>query len=246
MADLQDGPLQDDLRPGRGDPGRGLYLLSLVEVGTSVTVILAFTVVVGLGVGAFMQVPLVATQNAVRPGDIGSASSAIAFFRTLGGSLGTALFGTIQIRALEEELRGRPAGAGRTARSRVSRTASRGAAGRTARGVHRGRPGRLPVGDTVRDRQPAARAVPEGDTAAGGAPAQPSAVTLAVTGVALSWLADRLENGGSPRLVAAAARLIPAEQAGDDVTRARMASRRILRPLAGQVLLAALTEKEMK
>jgi hypothetical protein len=80
----------------------------------------------------------------------------------------------------------------------------------------------------------------------GGGPTRPSAVTLAVTGVALSWLADRLEQGGSPRLVEAAARLVPADQAGDDVARARAASRQVLRPLAGQILLAALTEKERK
>lgn len=188
----------------------GLYLLSLVEVDTSMAVLMAFTVVVGLGVGGFMQVPLVATQNAVRPGDIGSASSAIAFFRTLGGALGTALFGTVQIRALEEELSGSglPAQAAQLDPELL---------------------GRLPATQL--------RELLEAFTAAvqtvylwaipfaiaslllalflkeiplhGSTPTRPGAVTLAVTGVALTWLADRLEHGGSPRLVAAAARLVP-------------------------------------
>ncbi|WP_433419282.1 MDR family MFS transporter [Microtetraspora malaysiensis] len=228
----------------------GLYLLGLVEIDTSMVLIMAFTVVVGLGVGAFIQVPLVATQNAVRPGDIGTASSAIAFFRTLGGSLGTALFGTIQIRTLEDEL----------ARAGLPTQAAQ-------------------LDPTLLTRLPAAQlhSLLEAFTTAvqavylwaipfavaslllafflkevplrGEVTVRPSAVTLAVTGVALAWLADRLERGHSPRLVAAAARLLPdqgPDGSGDDHVRARLASRRLIRPLAGQVLLAALTEKEKK
>jgi EmrB/QacA subfamily drug resistance transporter len=225
----------------------GLYLLSLVEVDTSTTVLLAFTVVVGLGVGGFMQVPLVATQNAVRPGDIGSASSAIAFFRTLGGSLGTALFGTIQIRALEEELKeaGLPAQAVQLDPDflrQLPATQLRELLEAFTAAVQAVYLWAIPFAIASLLLALFLKEIPlRGDTST-----RPSAVTLAVTGVALSWLADRLEHGGSPRLVAAAARLVPADQAGDEVTRARAASRQILRPLAGRILLAALTEKERK
>ncbi|GAA4225983.1 EmrB/QacA subfamily drug resistance transporter [Streptosporangium album] len=225
----------------------GLYLLSLVEVDTSMAVLMTFTVVVGLGVGGFMQVPLVATQNAVRPGDIGSASSAIAFFRTLGGSLGTALFGTVQIRALEEELRraGLPAQAVQLDPELLKHLPAM-----QLRELHEA--------FTTAVQAVYLWAIPFAIASLllalflkeiplhGRTSTRPGAVTLAVTGVALTWLADRLEHGGSPRLVAAAARLVPADQAGDDATRARVASRQVLRPLAGQVLLAALTEKERK
>ena len=79
----------------------------------------------------------------------------------------------------------------------------------------------------------------------GGGPTRPSAVTLAVTGVALSWLADRLEQGGSPRLVEAAARLAPADQA---VTTSRAPARPPARfsDRWPDRSLAALTEKERK
>ncbi|WP_433222038.1 MDR family MFS transporter [Microtetraspora malaysiensis] len=228
----------------------GLYLLGLVEINTSMVLIMAFTVVVGLGVGAFIQVPLVATQNAVRPGDIGTASSAIAFFRTLGGSLGTALFGTIQIRTLEDELAraGLPAQAAQLDPSLLTRL--------PAAQLHS-----LLEAFTTAVQAVYLWAIPFAVASLllafflkevplrGEVTTRPSAVTLAVTGVALAWLADRLERGHSPRLVAAAARLLPdqgPDGSGDDHVRARLASRRLIRPLAGQVLLAALTEKEKK
>ncbi|WP_067140961.1 MDR family MFS transporter [Microtetraspora malaysiensis] len=228
----------------------GLYLLGLVEIDTSMVLIMAFTVVVGLGVGAFIQVPLVATQNAVRPGDIGTASSAIAFFRTLGGSLGTALFGTIQIRTLEDELAraGLPAQAAQLDPTLLTRL--------PAAQLHS-----LLEAFTTAVQAVYLWAIPFAVASLllafflkevplrGEVTVRPSAVTLAVTGVALAWLADRLERGHSPRLVAAAARLLPdqgPDGSGDDHVRARLASRRLIRPLAGQVLLAALTEKEKK
>ncbi len=237
---------------GAGILAVGLYLLSLVEVDTSRVLLMAFTVVVGLGVGGFMQVPLVATQNAVLPGDIGTASSAIAFFRTLGGSLGTALFGTIQIRTLEEELAraGLPAQAvqldpGMLARLPGAQLHELLEAFTTA--VQAVYLWAIPFAAASLLLALFLKEVPlRGETST-----RPSAVTLAVTGVALAWLADRLERGASPRLLAAAARLVPPDAvpeaaADDDAARARAASRQLLRPLAGQVLLAALVEKESK
>ena len=42
-----------------------------------------------------MQVRVLAVQNSVEPRDLGVATSASTFFRSLGGSFGTALFGAI-------------------------------------------------------------------------------------------------------------------------------------------------------
>ena len=61
-------------------------------------------------------------------------------------------------------------------------------------------------------------------------------------GIALAYMSERLEtaNGESPRLVSAAANLIPEQEGSDydsDGERARLAGQRILRPLAIRLLL---------
>ena len=54
-----------------------------------------FMVVVGVGIGLTMQVVVLATQNAVPKGDLGVATSSINFFRSIGGSVGVAVFGAL-------------------------------------------------------------------------------------------------------------------------------------------------------
>ena len=49
----------------------------------------------GMGLGLTMQVLIVVVQNSVDRSDIGVATSSVAFFRQMGGSFGTALFGAI-------------------------------------------------------------------------------------------------------------------------------------------------------
>jgi hypothetical protein len=60
--------------------------------------------VVGLGIGCIMQTAVLAVQNAVAYQDLGTATSATVFFRLLGGSLGTALFGTVLLNRLQHNL----------------------------------------------------------------------------------------------------------------------------------------------
>jgi len=72
-----------------------LLLLSRLQVDTSLWVISADMVLLGLGLGCVMQVLVLAVQNAVDRRDLGVATSSTAFFRTLGGAFGTALFGAV-------------------------------------------------------------------------------------------------------------------------------------------------------
>jgi DNA-binding MarR family transcriptional regulator len=51
--------------------------------------------VFGVGMGLIMQVLVVAVQNAVSYEDLGVATSSATFFRMIGGSFGTAVFGAI-------------------------------------------------------------------------------------------------------------------------------------------------------
>jgi hypothetical protein len=52
-------------------------------------------VVVGAGLGFFVQVSVLAGQNAVAHRYLGVATGALNFFKTLGGAFGTAIFGAI-------------------------------------------------------------------------------------------------------------------------------------------------------
>jgi hypothetical protein len=51
--------------------------------------------VFGLGIGSVMQVLVIAVQNAVDYKDLGTATSGATYFRSIGGSFGTAVFGSI-------------------------------------------------------------------------------------------------------------------------------------------------------
>ena len=54
-----------------------------------------YMVVFGLGLGLILQVLTVAVQNAVPYEELGTATSGVTFFRMIGGSFGTAVFGAI-------------------------------------------------------------------------------------------------------------------------------------------------------
>ncbi|HET9732757.1 MAG TPA: MDR family MFS transporter [Acidimicrobiales bacterium] len=73
----------------------GLYLLSLLTEKTPRLESSAFMAVLGVGMGMIMPVLIVAIQNAVPRRDLGTATSANAFFRSMGGSFGVAVFGAI-------------------------------------------------------------------------------------------------------------------------------------------------------
>ena len=51
--------------------------------------------ILGVGIGASMQVLIIAVQNAVDYKDLGAATSGATFFRSIGGSFGTSVFGAM-------------------------------------------------------------------------------------------------------------------------------------------------------
>jgi EmrB/QacA subfamily drug resistance transporter len=82
----------------------GFWLFTHIQVGTSTAVLSSWMLVVGLGIGCIMQIAVLAVQNAVAYQDLGTATSATVFFRLLGGSLGTALFGAVLLNRLQHNL----------------------------------------------------------------------------------------------------------------------------------------------
>ena len=73
----------------------GLFLLSRIGVSTGYLLLSAAMVVLGLGLGLVMPVLVLAVQNAVPRPDMGVATAGSIFFRSIGGSFGVAIFGTI-------------------------------------------------------------------------------------------------------------------------------------------------------
>lgn len=84
--------------------GVGLYLLSLMGPDSGAWLESLYMFVLGLGIGLCMQVLTIAVQNTVDYADLGTATSGVTFFRTLGSSFGTAVFGTIYANTLKPNL----------------------------------------------------------------------------------------------------------------------------------------------
>ncbi|MFC0600304.1 MDR family MFS transporter [Streptomyces palmae] len=82
----------------------GLYLMSTMGPGTGVWLESLYMFVLGLGIGLAMQVLTIAVQNTVAYHELGAATSGVTFFRTLGSSFGTAIFGTLYSNELRPNL----------------------------------------------------------------------------------------------------------------------------------------------
>ena len=73
----------------------GLFLLHLMGVSTPTYLDALYMLVLGLGLGSVMQVLVIIVQNGVPHSELGVATSGATFFRSIGGSFGTAIFGAI-------------------------------------------------------------------------------------------------------------------------------------------------------
>ncbi|WP_433128635.1 MDR family MFS transporter [Micromonospora sp. CA-240977] len=73
----------------------GMFLFTRLEVSTSLWAAFGFMVVIGIGLGLCMQSLILAVQNAVSIRDLGAGTSSATFFRSLGGSFGVAILGTV-------------------------------------------------------------------------------------------------------------------------------------------------------
>ncbi|CAN5535079.1 MDR family MFS transporter [soil metagenome] len=73
----------------------GFTLLSTIDADTPLVLVGFFMALVGIGLGATMQNLVLAVQNNTSLADMGAASSVVAFFRSLGGSIGVSVLGAI-------------------------------------------------------------------------------------------------------------------------------------------------------
>src|SRR3954468_1411285 len=87
----------------------GLALMGTLDETTSLVELGAFMVMVGAGLGMLMQNLVLVVQNAVPHSEIGSGSSLIAFFRSMGGAVGVSVLGALLAHKVTTSL---PAGGG--------------------------------------------------------------------------------------------------------------------------------------
>ena len=82
----------------------GYYLLTRLEYGSTQTDLTIDMIVTGLGLGAVLQTYTLVVQNATPRSDLGVATSMTQLSRSLGATVGTAIFGTIMVNGMRTEV----------------------------------------------------------------------------------------------------------------------------------------------
>ncbi|MBD2760463.1 MFS transporter [Yimella sp. cx-573] len=83
-----------------------MVLLWTIDADTNLAIVMAFMLLLGIGIGNCMQPLTLIVQNAVPPQEIGVATSAATFFRQLGGTLGVAVFLSILFSTVGDKIAG--------------------------------------------------------------------------------------------------------------------------------------------
>lgn len=89
---------------GLGIMAAGMFLLSQMSVSTSFGQAVGYIVVMGIGLGITFPVYTLVVQNSVPRRVLGVATSSIQFFRSIGGTLGLAILGSIMTSRFAKEL----------------------------------------------------------------------------------------------------------------------------------------------
>src|ERR671938_1371661 len=84
--------------------GLGYYMLTRLEYGSTQTQLTLAMIVVGLGLGAVLQTYTLIVQNATSRGDLGVATATTQLSRSLGATVGTAIFGTIMTNGIRNQV----------------------------------------------------------------------------------------------------------------------------------------------
>ncbi|CAM3617441.1 MDR family MFS transporter [Smaragdicoccus niigatensis] len=84
----------------------GAYLLSTMDASTPFWAQSLFLLVFGVGIGLSMQVLTIIVQNTSEYRDLGTATSGVTFFRTIGGSFGASVMGSVYTNYLNQRIGG--------------------------------------------------------------------------------------------------------------------------------------------
>lgn len=84
----------------------GLFMMSYMTIGTAISYYVICQFVVGLGLGCMMSVVMTAVQNSSTTREMGMTTSAVNLIRSIGTTIGTAVFSMIINNKLSSELAG--------------------------------------------------------------------------------------------------------------------------------------------
>jgi EmrB/QacA subfamily drug resistance transporter len=73
----------------------GMFLMGSIEYNTNYLLVSVYMFVLGAGVGLVMQNLVLIVQNTVSPANIGTSSASVSFFRSLGGTVGVSVMGSV-------------------------------------------------------------------------------------------------------------------------------------------------------
>ncbi|MBR2092802.1 MAG: hypothetical protein IJ904_01970 [Candidatus Methanomethylophilaceae archaeon] len=82
----------------------GMYMLSQMTLGTTVEYYITCLFVFGLGLGCMMGVIMTAVQNSSKQSEIGMTTSAVNLIRSVGATIGTAVFAMLIANKINGEL----------------------------------------------------------------------------------------------------------------------------------------------
>jgi EmrB/QacA subfamily drug resistance transporter len=101
------------------------WLFTHIGADTNRVVLGIWMAILGLGIGQVMPVLTLAVQNGVDRKDLGTATSSVTFFRSIGSALGAAVFGAILVNRLTYHLnQALPGGAGNGIAKNLSSSAA--------------------------------------------------------------------------------------------------------------------------
>jgi EmrB/QacA subfamily drug resistance transporter len=82
----------------------GMGLLAFVEPNVTYSYLLVSLVILGFGFGITFPIYTVASQNVAPPGQLGAVTSIMQFFRQMGGTVGSAVLGSIMLSSMNRGL----------------------------------------------------------------------------------------------------------------------------------------------
>ncbi|WP_263984454.1 MDR family MFS transporter [Streptomyces sp. HPF1205] len=90
----------------------GLLLLGTIGAATNTLVLGVYFLITGIGIGMVPTVVLTTAQNSVPAADLGAASAAVTFARSIGAAFGVAVFGTLLNTGFADRTHGLPTAGG--------------------------------------------------------------------------------------------------------------------------------------
>lgn len=82
----------------------GIFLLSTLEADSGMGLVSLYMLVLGAGLGFVMQVIILAVQNDSPANEMGVSTTGVSFFRSMGGAIGVAIFGSLLTNRLDSNL----------------------------------------------------------------------------------------------------------------------------------------------